>query len=252
MLQINDTVYAEQPLVADEGFQFGRGIYETILIHRRPVFWAEHCQRLNQGLAHLAIDRVVDPAQLLDQVEQLGLMCCVLKVIATAENLVLMTRPIPEALPDPVMRLTLQPDTRSTDLRLLQNKTLSYLPNLLAWQDARRSGFDDVLFFEPGGLIRECSRSNIYIIREQRILTPEDACGLLPGTVRRWLLSEGLVSTGRFTQADILSADCVFASNAVIGIRRVSDLDGHRFNDHLLLQEVIRRYRQQIVEPAQR
>ena len=252
MLQISDRVYAEHPLVADEGFQFGRGIYETILIHRRPIFWAEHCQRLNQGLAHLAIDRFVDPAHLLDQVERLGLVSCVLKVVVTAENLVLMTRPIPEAIPDPVMRLTLQPDTRSTDLRLLQNKTLSYLPNLLAWQDARSNGFDDVLFFGPGGLIRECSRSNIHIIRDQQILTPDEVCGLLPGTVRRWLLREGLVSTGRFTQADILSADCVFVSNAVIGIRRVSDLDGHRFKDHPLLKETVRRYRLEIVEPAQR
>lgn len=252
MLKISDTVYAEHPLVADEGFQFGLGIYETILIHRRPLFWAEHCQRLNQGLAHLAIGRIVDPAQLLDQVERLGLRSCVLKVVVTAENLVLITRPIPDAGPDPVMRLTLQPDSRSTDLRLLQNKTLSYLPNLLAWQDARSRGYDDVLFFGANGMIRECSRSNIYLIRDHQILTPDDACGLLPGTVRRWLLREGLVSTGRFTQADILSADSAFVSNAVIGIRRISDLDGHRLGDHPLLQEAIRQYRQQIVEPAQR
>lgn len=252
MIQISDTVYAEHPLVADEGFQFGRGVYETILIHRRPLFWAEHCQRLNRGLARLAISRSVDPVQLIDQVSRLNLLSCVLKVIVTAENLVLITRPIPDADPDPVMSLTLQPDSRGTDLRLLQNKTLGYLPNLLAWQDARSRGFDDVLFVDQTGMIRECSRSNIYFIRDHQILTPDEACGLLPGTVRQWLISEGLVSTGRFAQADILTADCVFVSNAVIGIRRVSDLDGHRFSDHPLLQQAIRRYRQQVIEPAQR
>jgi len=250
MIQLADTVYAEHPLAADEGFQFGCGIYETILIHRRPLLWSEHCRRMNLGLARLAIGRSIDGDALLDQVRQLDLAHCVLKVIVTAENLVLITRPIPETGPDPVMRLTLRPDPRSNDLRLLQNKTLAYLPNLLAWQDARAGGFDDVLFFNQDDLIRECSRSTIYLIRNDQIWTPDDSCGLLPGTVRQWLIHTGIAATSRLGRADILAAESVFVSNAVIGLRRVSDIDGHPCKDHPLLRHAMRRYQEEIVDPA--
>lgn len=276
MIQISDHVYADRPLAADEGLQFGRGVFETILVLRRPLFWQAHCRRLNQGLADLAIrlpvespehaaaakgeHPAVDPDMLLAQVEHLGIRSCVLKVLVTAENLVLMTRPIPAAGPDPVQRLTMRPDSRGTDARLLHNKTLSYLPSLLAWQDARTCGFDDVLFYDSEGMIhsrrssmiRECSRSNIYFIRGSRILTPDDCCGLLPGVVRQWLLDDGQVSPGCFTPADILAADCVFVSNSVVGIRRVCEIDGHPFGDHPLLQKIISRYQTLIIEPAQR
>jgi 4-amino-4-deoxychorismate lyase len=250
MIQLADHVYAEHPLAADEGFQFGRGIYETILMYRKPLFWSEHIRRLNLGLARLAIDRFIDDATLLDQVNLLGLIDCVLKVIVTADNLVLITRPIPEPGPDPVMRLTLQPDPRSNDLRLLQNKTIAYLPNLLAWEDARARGFDDALFFNQENMLRECSRSTIYLIRAEKIWTPDEACGLLPGTVRQWLIQTGLATASRLKQADILTAESVFVSNAVIGLRRVADIDGHSFEDHPILRQAMRRYQEEIVDPA--
>ena len=204
------------------------------------------------GLASLSIDRLIDPEKLIVQVKRLNIESCVLKVIATSENLVLITRPIPAAGMNTALRLTLQPDSRGTDRRLLQNKTLNYLPNLLAWQDAQARGFDDALFFGHAGMIQECSRSNFYIIREDKILTPDESCGLLPGIVRQWLMSEGLVSSGRFTQADILAAESAFVSNSVVGIRRVTEIDGHPFAGHPLLQKIIRRYQRLIIEPAQR
>lgn len=250
MIQLADNVFAEHPLTADEGFQFGRGIYETILIHRQPLFWAEHCRRMNLGLDRLAIGRSVDGDVLLGQVSHLGLAECVLKVIVTAENLVLITRPIPETVPDLVMRLTVQPDPRSSDLRLLQNKTIAYLPNLLAWQDARSRGFDDVLFYNQESMLRECSRSTIYLIRDDRIWTPDESCGLLPGTVRQWLVGSGIAATGRLSRADLLAAECVFVSNAVIGLRRVSDIDGRPGKDHPLLRQAMRRYQEEIVDPS--
>src|SRR5690606_26626353 len=126
-----------KPLTADEGLQFGRGVFETILVLDHPIFWNEHCRRLNRGLADLSIRPPVDADQLLRQIGQLEISHCVLKVLVSPENVVLLTRPLPVAASDPLQKLTLQLDPRSNDPRLLRNKTINYLPGLLAWQDAK-------------------------------------------------------------------------------------------------------------------
>jgi 4-amino-4-deoxychorismate lyase len=252
MIRIDQAVFAEKPLTADEGLQFGRGVFETILVLDRPLFWAEHCRRLNCGLADLSIRPPVDADHLLKQIGQLGIRHCVLKVLASPDNVVLLTRPLPAADPDPFQGLTLKPDPRSNDLRLLRNKTLNYLPGLLAWQDARSGGFADALFFCDNQIIRECSRSNVFFVCAGRILTPECSCGLLPGIVRQWVLDCFPVTTGTYRTCDILSADAVFITNSVIGIRPVRQIDDQLFAQavHPIVAELAETYLNTVFRPA--
>lgn len=250
MIQIGECVYAEKPLAADEGLQFGRGVFETILVLRRPLFWAEHCRRLNSGLAALAVRDPVDPESLLREIGLLKIRDCVLKILVTPENLVLLTRPAPAADPGRTWRLTARPDPRSGDPRLLANKTLNYLPALLAWQEARAGGYDDALFIGSQGMVRECSRSNIFIIRQNRILTPDLSCGLLPGIIRQWLLDTATAAAVCLDRDDLRTADAMFISNSVLGIGSVADLDGQPFPDHPLLAEIKDLYRKRVIEPG--
>ncbi|MDW7659604.1 MAG: aminotransferase class IV [Bacillota bacterium] len=248
MIRIDQAVYAEKPLTVDEGFQFGRGVFETILVLDSPIFWTEHCRRLNRGLADLSVRSPVDADQLLQQILQLGIRHCVLKVMVSPENIVLLTRPLPVEASDPLQKLTLQLDPRSNDPRLLRNKTINYLPGLLAWQDAKSCGYDDTLFFSETRVIRECSRSNVFFICASRILTPDCSCGLLPGIVRQWVLDRYPVTPGIFQTSDILSADAVFVTNSVIGIRPISQIDNRSYikTMHPLVAEISSNYQDQV------
>ena len=210
-------------LFLDDGLLYGRGVFETIRVGETPYFWVAHCQRLNRGLAELGIRAPIDPAALLDQIRGLAIRQCVLRLTVTASNLILQTRPLPNAEVCPA-RLMLAAGTRTTNLQLLATKNLNYLDNLLAWEAARQAGFDDAVWLNPAGWVAEASRANLFWISGDRIRTPDLACGLLNGVVRQWVTAGFTVQTGQFPLADLLAADAVFLTGSVAGIRPVASL----------------------------
>lgn len=250
MIRIEDNTWALRPLRFDAGLQFGRAVFETILVLRRPVFWEEHICRLNSGLLELSVRAPVDSAWLRRQVSGLAIADCVLKVLVSAENIVLQTRALPRADAYENVRLTAVPDPRPRDRRLLRCKSSNYLANLLAYETAAKEGFSDALFISENNLITECSRSNIFWLQDNRLYTPSDDCGLLPGIVRQWLGNRFPVSFGKYEKNNIFEADAVMMTNSVIGVRAVAQIDGHEFSVSGYLEEIIQAWHQEILGPA--
>lgn len=92
-----------------------------------------------------------------------------------------------------------------------------------AFADARRRGFDEVLFLNRDGFLTEGSISNIFLQAGDRTLTPPIEHGLLPGVQRAWNLENAPQSreTGiRLT--DFQTADRVWVCNALRGNRTVA------------------------------
>ncbi len=83
-------------------------------------------------------------------------------------------------------------------------------------------GYLDVLFTNGLGQVTEGAISNIFIRREDRLLTPPVDCGLLAGTYRRLLLEQGRAVEQVLTVADIYNADAVYVANSVRGLVRVT------------------------------
>jgi para-aminobenzoate synthetase/4-amino-4-deoxychorismate lyase len=61
-------------------------------------------------------------------------------------------------------------------------------------EEARREGFDEVIFLNEHGEVTEGAISNILIRRDKKLFTPPVTCGLLPGTYRRYLLEERAIA----------------------------------------------------------
>lgn len=90
---------------------------------------------------------------------------------------------------------------------------------------ARADGFDEVLFRNEKGEITEGAISNLFVEREGKMMTPPLGCGVLPGIFRRHLLEIRPDAKERvLTLADLESADAVFLTNSVRGLRRVKTL----------------------------
>lgn len=91
-----------------------------------------------------------------------------------------------------------------------------------ALQEARESGFVDVLFLNMRGEVTEGAISNIFIEKDGRWITPPVSCGLLPGIYRRHLLeTRADVEERVLYLEDLKSADAIYITNAVRGLQRV-------------------------------
>ena len=72
--------------------------------------------------------------------------------------------------------------------------------------------------------ITEGAISNIYIKKNGRFFTPHINCGLLNGIIRRKQLMKRNFSEKILTIEDLIEADEIYISNAIIGFRKVDEL----------------------------
>src|SRR5438128_1858355 len=71
---------------------------------------------------------------------------------------------------------------------LARHKTLNYWRKRIAYTQAVEEGADEVLCVTPDGLVWEGTRSNIFLIKGRRLLTPATDGPLLAGIMRRVVL----------------------------------------------------------------
>jgi para-aminobenzoate synthetase/4-amino-4-deoxychorismate lyase len=94
-----------------------------------------------------------------------------------------------------------------------------------AWLAAEKLGAFDALFINEQGFVTEGGRSNIFIKKDGRWLTPPLASGCLPGVMRSVVLSDANYQAVEqdITPADVLGADEVIFTNALRGIVKTTN-----------------------------
>ncbi|HEX7904066.1 MAG TPA: aminotransferase class IV [Chitinophagaceae bacterium] len=112
-------------------------------------------------------------------------------------------------------------------------KSSNYLPYTMAAQFAKENKWNDAIVLNQYGRVADMSIANIFIIKEDTVITPALSEGGVKGVMRRYLV-EQLRSVGyevreeAITVHDINHADEVFLTNAIFGIRWVK-----QFNDKI-------------------
>jgi len=121
------------------------------------------------------------------------------------------------ALP-PLPKVAVAPQALDSQAPLLRHKTTHrpWYAEATDWLAAHPDHFD-LLFFNERGELCEGSRSNVYLLRDGRWLTPPAACGLLPGVQRAQLLDEGQAAEAVLTVRDLRDAQGLRLSNALRG-----------------------------------
>ena len=104
---------------------------------------------------------------------------------------------------------------------LLRHKSTARARYDAALRVAVAAGHFDTLFFNTRGELAEGCRSNVFVERGGRLLTPPESAGLLNGICRRRLLREGRAIETTLTRADVLAADALYVSNALRGLVEV-------------------------------
>lgn len=81
-------------------------------------------------------------------------------------------------------------------------------------------GADEVIYLNERGELAEGSRTNIFVRRGGKLLTPPVASGLLPGVLRAELIACGRAEEASLTREDLESASEVYLGNSVRGLVR--------------------------------
>ncbi|TAK14644.1 MAG: branched-chain amino acid aminotransferase, partial [Anaerolineae bacterium] len=110
-------------------------------------------------------------------------------------------------------------------------KSLNYLENVLAQQEAFGQGADEALLLNTSGRLAGGCSTNLFLVADGGITTPPIQEGALPGIIRQAILDVsptcGIANKERpITLADIAQADEAFLTNGLIGVRPLVVFNG--------------------------
>jgi 4-amino-4-deoxychorismate lyase len=235
----------------DRGLLYGDGLFETIaVVGGRPRFWSRHMARLQTGCERLGIpcpdtDSLAGEAQgLLPDAER-----CVLKIIVTRGTGGRGYGPPADPQPTRIVQRHPWPDypascreqgvrVRLCEQRLVPNpplagiKHLNRLEQVLARQEWDGTDIREGLMADWQGNLVEGTMSNLFVVQDRQLVTPDlGRCGVA-GIVRAVLMELagelGLsVAVRDLGMTALREADEVFLTNSIIGIWPVTGLDEH-------------------------
>ena len=109
-------------------------------------------------------------------------------------------------------------------------KSLNYLDNLLAREDARRRGADEAILLNTRGLVAEGSASNVFLVRGNKLMTPGIQSGALSGITRRAVLELATAAGLEAVESEVepsafKDAAEAFLTNSVMEIMPLTRLD---------------------------
>lgn len=226
----------------DRGLAYGDGLFETIRIAGgQPVFLARHMARLARGCERLGITVPVDElnAEVAAVLADSGLSSAVVKIIVSRGAGGRGYRPDTSLRPNRIVSISKYiPDGSAwqegvramvCDTRLGTNPALAGIKHLNRLEQvmaARELGDDyaEGLMMNVTGELIEGTRSNLFVVDDERLVTPDlTACGVA-GVMREFLMERKEVSTGSVPLSRISSADEIFVCNSVFGIWPVGTL----------------------------
>jgi branched-chain amino acid aminotransferase len=232
----------------DRGFTLGDGLFETIrLASGRAAFLERHLARLRRGADLLGIPLTWSDGEIAFGIEALaaseGLREAALRLTLSrgpgergilppaAPMPTLLITAAPPAPPAAPARLIVATITRRNEASPLSRlKTLNYLDNILARQEALRRGADDAILLNTRGQVAETSVANLFALIDGVLKTPPVEDGALPGIMRSVLIERCGAVEASLLPADLATADAVFLSNS-LGLRPVATLDGAAMGD---------------------
>jgi 4-amino-4-deoxychorismate lyase len=250
-LTLNGQALVEGVSPYDRGLHYGDGLFETIVcVKGRARFLSLHMARLSQGCERLRIN-LGDAAPLRAEIAATAASAgeALVKVIVTRGDAVARGYGFAgtEVATRLVFRYPLPPENLDASrdgiraavakLRYGENpqlagmKHLNRLEQVLARSEVPAEEAAELLVFSSSETLVSGTMSNVFLVRQGRLLTPKlDRCGVA-GVMRRVILREASAmgidaEESVLGAADLAGADELFISNARVGLWPIRTLDG--------------------------
>jgi branched-chain amino acid aminotransferase len=240
--------------VFDRGFLYGDSVFEVFRTYGGvPFAEREHLERLERSADRLMIPMPVSIETLSSEVcatlDAAGEGEWYVRVVisrgtgpltydpstATAPLRVIIAAPIsvpPREHYERGIGVSLLHASRPTDdERASGAKASNYLANLLAVHEAKQKGAQEALVLGRHGQILEGASSNIFIVKNGKVRTPEPQPGILIGITRATVLAAAAIEGIEFEEAevrpeDLYGADEAFITSSIREVMPVVSADG--------------------------
>ncbi|MFM2136313.1 MAG: hypothetical protein RL021_1713, partial [Bacteroidota bacterium] len=262
---------ADQPLFTAENraFRYGDAVFETIrMMNGEILFFDRHLERLHRsmqllGMEHhpdLSLHQLYLSMRHLDQSNKLkGNARIRLQVFRNdgglytpktdsvsylIEALPLLQKEF--ALNESGLKVEIYEEIKKPVSRLSNLKSANALYYVMAGLHKRRLGIDDCFVLNTDGRIAEAISSNVFLVRGKELITPSLSEACVSGILRDVLISmveeEGATVLQQPVAADdLLSADEIFLTDVINGIRWVGAFRNKRYfntRSRMLLQQI--------------
>ncbi|MBN1521922.1 MAG: aminotransferase class IV [Candidatus Aureabacteria bacterium] len=241
----------------DQAFLYGEGITEPILVRNRKLLLAEkHFDRFFRGASTIGLDlRVTEKIiekTIMTLLDLNSMNDCMVRLIATKGDssgyfyedvhslptFLMMTLPLKffsEKLY--YMGVTLKtsswrdisPTSFYHDIR-----TLSAMNRRVNYREAKEEGNFDSLMINIEGYVTQCTGSNIFLVKERTLITPDLSCGIFPGVTREYVLYDVArelnldTYEGFILQHNVINAEECFITSTEAGVLPVAACDGEK------------------------
>jgi 4-amino-4-deoxychorismate lyase len=249
-------VPGDQISIHDRGLSYGDGVFRTILVHSgQALNWKHHAARLSHDCLALNIPCPAE-TMLHDELEQLIAQHGdgIAKIIVTRGVGRRGYAPSNEMNPTRILSISPLPvypehyttqgiKVRVCNLRLSHQpalagiKHLNRLENVLAAAETDDPDFAEGLLLDIAGNAIEGIRTNLFMVRDGILLTPDlSFCGVA-GVQRERVMEWARIhripcKIINFGLAELLAADEVFLVNSIIGLWKVKELQNLHWPQH--------------------
>lgn len=243
----------------DHGFLYGYGVFDTLRSYEGRFFrLGAHLERLYRSLGLLGLTCPLDASgmesALYETIQANGLREARVRLTVSAGEGEAAPEPFPTT---PTVLITTRPfiplpesayqqgysaivaATRSNSTSPLCGvKSCNYLNFLLARRQARESGSQEALLLNERGHLSEGTFTNLFLVKDGTLITPDLASGPLPGVTRGVVLElsgkTGLgvaVAERPVAYAELASADEAFLTSSILEVMPLIRVDGHPVAD---------------------
>lgn len=262
MLTLINGIDTNKVSAIDRGLMYGQSVFETIAVSNgKPCLFDAHLERLLLGASQLGIE--IDQSLISTEVAQLSKQMSrgVIRINVTMgeggrgyqnPGKILPTRIISQhEYPSyPSKYWTDGIELGLVDIRLAHQPVLAGIKhgNRLEQVIARsqwQNNWQEALVLDVDGNVIEGTQSNVFLVKDQCLITPKlDKCGV-SGVMRKCVISLaqslGLsVLEQPVSVDDIEQADEVFMSNSVIGLWPVSSFKNTLYSDLIITNKLLK------------
>ena len=247
----------------DRGLAYGDGLFETLLFQNAKIPYLKwHRQRLEQGCQRIKLrfDGEQLDAELAALTSQLSVEKAVIKITLSRQQSGRGYTPDVTAK----TRRMLSAYTLDNDFSQQQRegvslqfcetplavqpalaglKHLARLENVLASAELKPPHFEGLMLDTEQRVI-EGTRSNVFVIKNQQLLTPDlSRCGVA-GVMRQVLLEEVAPQLAiecavcDLNRSDLLAADELFIANSIMGVVPVKAIAGEQKTQHAITRRL--------------
>ncbi len=242
--------YKAKISINDRSVHFSDAVYEVVTVYNhRMLFWKDHIDRLKKSLNAIDIKFNMSFRSLLIKCEELikknhlreGIIYIHISRGIAKRNHNWNNNIFPSLIISCSHKKTYNINAKKIALISHKDirwnnchiKTVSLLPNVLLKQKALNKSAFECLMLDDQGYITEATTSNIWILKNDTLITTPLTSNILPGVTRKKLIELAnilniKVCENKFKESDVFKADNVFITNSSAIILEANKLNGKK------------------------